>query len=203
MISSLWGFVSGFGEAWYPLFLGVTAMVETLFPPFPGDVVFVALSGLGIQNGVSRLLLWIPGFTGCFISTIVLDSMGRSSRLEKLERVITGSAKNNGMERAKKMLADRGPWIIAFSRFIPGIRSILVIAGAASGMKRSAVLFYSGLSAAAWYLLLVIASGLIGSGIAGAREFMSSLTQWLWAASILALVIGGVVLVCRLKQSGK
>ncbi len=199
MIDSVWQFVTGFGEAWYPFLLGTVAMIETLFPPFPGDVVYVALSGLGIGEGVSRFLLWTPGFIGCFISTYLLDAMGRSSKLEKLEMVIIGSSRRNGMERAKRILEKHGSWIIAASRFIPGIRSLIVIAAAASGMKRSSVLMYAGISAALWYLLLIIAGGFAGAGIASAEEFMGNLTMWLWVAVAAALILGALFLLLRLK----
>lgn len=202
MLDSIWQFVLSLGEVWYPLMLGAAALVETIFPPFPGDVICVALSGLGISEGVPRFLLWAPGFAGCFASTVVLDAMGRSSRLEKLESVIIGSSRRNGMERAKRILASRGPWIIAASRFIPGIRSLLVIAAAASGMKRSSVLIYAGLSAAVWYLLIVLAGGIAGAGIESAEEFMSDLTAWLWLAMAAAIVVGGAVLLFRLRRSG-
>lgn len=203
MIHSIWQFVTGFGEVWYPLLLGAAALVETLFPPFPGDVLYIALSGLGIREGIPELILWAPGFVGCFISTIVLDAMGRSRRLEKLERVITGTSRRHGMEKAKRILAKRGPWIIAASRFIPGIRSLLVIAAAASGMKRSAVLIYAGLSAAVWYLLMVAAGGIAGAGIASAEKFMADLTVWLWTAVVTTLILGALFLLLRLKGNGK
>jgi len=203
MIDSVWQFITGFSESWYPLLLGATAMVETVFPPFPGDVVYIALSGLGIGQGVSRLLLWAPGFAGCFVSTILLDAMGRSSRLEKLERIIIGSSRSNGMDRARRIIEKRGPWILGVSRFIPGIRSILVIAASSSGMKRSSVLLYAGLSAAMWYFLMVAAGEVAGSGIASAEKFMADLTKWIWAAILLTMAIGAVVLLLRLKGTKK
>ena len=201
MTQAVWDFISGFGEIWYPLFLGVTAMVETLFPPFPGDVIYIALAGLGTRSGVSWPLLWAPGFAGCFASTLILDRMGRSSRLEKLERLITGSSRRNGMERASGIISRHGPWIITASRFIPGIRSILVIAAASSGMKRSSVLFYAGLSASLWYLLMVMAGHFAGEGIESAERFMADLSIWLLAGAATMVLLGAGMLFFKLRRT--
>lgn len=203
MIESIWEFISSFEKVWYPVFLGITAMVETVFPPFPGDVIYIALSGLGSRSDVSWFLLWIPGFAGCFISTLLLDSMGRSEKLEKLEKLIIGSSRRNGMVRAKRILANHGPWIISASRFIPGIRSLIVITAASSGMKRSSVLTYAGISAVLWYLLMVAAGYFAGEGIESAGEFMADLTRWLWAALAAGILFGAGLLLFKLKRNGK
>ncbi len=203
MLESLWNLITGFGEGWYPILLGATALVETLFPPFPGDVIYIALAGLALRSGVPVFLLWVPGFAGCFISTVMLDSMGRSSRLEKLERMITGARGGRSMARARKLLAGRGPWIISMSRFIPGIRSILVVAAASSGMSRRAVLGYAGASAALWYGVMAAAGSIAGAGIESAEAFMAEFSSWLWGLLAGAVVIGGAVLLVKVKGEGK
>jgi membrane protein DedA with SNARE-associated domain len=203
MLEAVWELLSGFKEGWYPVLLAATALVETLFPPFPGDVIYIALAGLALRSGVPVFLLWLPGFVGCFISTVMLDSMGRSSRLEKLEKVITGARGGGSMVRARKLLARRGPWIISMSRFIPGIRSILVVAAASSGMPRRSVLAYAGASAALWYGVMVAAGRIAGAGIESAEAFMSEFSSWLWGLLAGAVVIGGAVLLVKVRREGK
>lgn len=203
MIEEIWSFLSGFGTGWYPLFLGFTAMVETLFPPFPGDVIYVALAGLAARNGLSVFFLWVPGFAGCFASTFLLDSMGRSGAIEKLERLILSRAGKGGVARAKRNLAEKGPWILVLSRFVPGIRSVLVVVAASSGMRRPVVLSYAGLSAVLWYLLMAAAGKLAGAGIESAGRFMSGLSGWLWTALAAAAVAGLAVFFIRKKGGGK
>jgi membrane protein DedA with SNARE-associated domain len=203
MTEAVWQFFMRFSGLWHEVFLGITAMVETLFPPFPGDVLYIALSGLGISRGIPVILLWIPGFIGCFISTLLLDSIGRSPSLEKVETLLIKTSGKRGYERAKRLLANHGSWIILFSRFIPGVRSILVVMAASSGMKRSSLLAYGSVSIAFWYALLVCAGTVLGSELSHAAGFMAELSSWLLIMSVSAVIAGAVIMLIRLKSGVK
>ena len=200
MIETIWQFFLGITDVWHPLFMGLVAVVETIFPPFPGDVLYIALSGLGVTRDIPLYLLWLPGFLGCMISTLMLDSMGRSSRLEKLEALIIRASGKNGFERSKRLLADHGPWMLIFSRFIPGIRSLLVVVAASTGMKRSSVLAYASFSVILWYALMVLAGVILGAELESATDFMGGLTEILLLATLAAVLIGGIILIVRLRR---
>lgn len=200
MIQPVWEFLSAIGDGWYPLFLGLTALVETLFPPFPGDVVYIALTGLGWSAEVSPFLLWFPGFAGCFFSTLLLDHLGRSSGLEKLEKLVIGSSRKNGLERAKGIIARRGPWVLTASRFVPGIRSLLVIAAASSGMKRSSVVTYASISAGIWYAVMTAAGYFAGTTLNDANRFMKGFSSILWMVLAAAILSGVFLMLFRLRR---
>ena len=201
MTEAIWLFFLGIGSSWHAVLLGLISVIETLFPPFPGDVLYVALSGLGVSRHIPLVLLLLPGFLGSSASTLLLDSMGRSSKLEKMENLIIRSSGKNSFLRAKKILARRGSWILIFSRFIPGIRSLLVIAAASSGMKKSTVFLCTSLSIVLWYALLVFAGTVIGIELKGASDFMAELTAILLMLSLAAVIIAVVVSLIRLKRS--
>ncbi len=201
MTEAIWLFFLDIGNSSHAALLGVISFVETLFPPFPGDVLYIALSGLGASRHIPLVLLWLPGFIGCFASTFLLDSMGRSRKLEKMELLIIRSSGKNGFLRAKRILAERGSWILIFSRFIPGIRSLLVIAAASSGMKKSTVFACTSLSIALWYALLVFAGTVIGTELEGASDFMTELTAILLMISIAVVIISVIIFLVRMKRS--
>jgi len=199
----VWQFFQGVSTAWHSVFMGLLAFVETLFPPFPGDVLYIAMSGLGAARGISAVLLWLPGFLGCMVSTLLLYSVGRSPELEKLESLIVRTSGKNGWDRSKKLLASHGAWLLVFSRFIPGIRSLLVVVAASSGMKKSLVLSYTAFSVVVWYGLLVTAGTILGAELGRASEFMSDLTAVLVIAVLVAVVTGGIVFLVRLKRQNR
>ncbi len=201
MTETIWLFFLNIGSSWHAILLGLISFIETLFPPFPGDVLYIALSGLGVSRHIPHVLLWLPGFIGCFASTFLLDSMGRSRKLEKMELLIIRSSGKNSFLRAKKVLAERGPWILVFSRFIPGIRSLLVIAAASSGVKKSTVFLCTSLSIALWYALLVFAGTVIGIELEGASSFMAELTAILLMISVAVVIVAVVVSIIRMKRS--
>ncbi len=200
MTETIWQFFMGIGNIWYSVFMGLIAFVETLFPPFPGDVLYIAISGLGASRNIPVLVLWLPGFLGCVVSTFILDSMGRSSKLEKLESLIIRTSGKHGFERAKRLLARHGAWMLLLSRFIPGVRSLLVVAAASSGMKKSSVLAYASFSAVLWYALMVAAGVILGAELNRAVDFMVELNTVLLTIILIAVVIVGVVVLVRMKR---
>lgn len=203
MTEAIWQFFLGISSGWHSIFLGLIAFVETLFPPFPGDVLYIALSGLGASRGIPVFILWLPGFLGCMASTLILDAMGRSAKLEKLESLIIRASGKNGFERSKRLLTSHGAWILIFSRFIPGIRSLLIIAAASSGMKKSSVLVYASFSIVLWYALMVIAGVILGAELNRATDFMAELTAVLLMATLAAVIIGGVIVTIRIRRGEK
>lgn len=167
-------FIEGL-DAWTSVpVLTLTAFVETIFPPFPGDVLYISAGGLFSSTGFPGWALWIPGFMGCALATLLLEAAGRGAGPRWIERlVLHGSKGESGMARARKLLARHGAWVLFVSRFIPGIRSILVVAASWSGMGRMAVLIPSLLSAALWYGLLSVLAVILGANMGAAAAFMA------------------------------
>lgn len=167
-------FIDGL-DAWTSVpFLTLTAFVETVFPPFPGDVLYISAGGFFFSTGFPPWALWIPGFVGCALATLLLEAAGRGAGPRWIERlVLNGSKGESGMARAKSLLARHGVWVLFLSRFIPGIRSLLVVAASWSGMGRAAVLVPSLLSAALWYGILSVLAAILGANMAAAAAFMA------------------------------
>ncbi|MCD4708347.1 MAG: hypothetical protein K8S62_11500 [Candidatus Sabulitectum sp.] len=203
MTETVWQFFLGISNLWHGIFMGVIAFAETLFPPFPGDVLYIALSGLGISRNIPVFLLWFPGFVGCMASTLLLDSMGRSPKLERLESLIIRASGKNGFERSKRLLASHGGWVLIFSRFIPGIRSLLVVVAASTGMKKSSVLAYTSFSVVLWYALMVLAGVILGAELDRATDFMAELTAVLLMVTLTAVIVGAVIITVRMRKGGK
>ncbi|MCK5133826.1 MAG: hypothetical protein KAR40_16955 [Candidatus Sabulitectum sp.] len=203
MTETIWQFFLGIGDVWHSIFMGLIAFVETLFPPFPGDILYIALSGLGVSRDIPIYFLWLPGFLGCMASTLILDSMGRSSKMEKLESLIIRASGKNGFERSKRLLAGHGAWILIFSRFIPGIRSLLVVVAASTGMKKSSVLACTSFSVILWYALMVLAGIILGAELDRAANFMAELTAVLLMVTLAAVVVGGTIMIVRMKRGEK
>jgi membrane protein DedA with SNARE-associated domain len=78
--------------------------------------------------------------------------------------------------------------ILMGSRFIPGIRSLLVLVAGSSGMNFARAMTAAGVSALVWYGMLSIVSMFIGDNIHNVQAFMSLYGKWVW------IVLGCVVL---------
>lgn len=182
-----------------PLLAGV-AFVETVFPPLPGDVLFVVLSGWAITGGMPAVQGALFGLVGCFLASCLLFVFGSGHGRRFVKGWLSRKVDPDRVNRAGDLIAARGPLILAFSRFIPGIRSLLVIMAASSGMRfRSAVLPIAA-SAAVWYAALSAAGVVVGDNMEAAERFMNQFEIWIWAT--IALLIALFYLLRRGRKRG-
>jgi membrane protein DedA with SNARE-associated domain len=149
--------------AWTGPLLGVIAFAETLFPPIPGDILFIVISGWALTGGLSLMTAAFYGVTGCILASCILFYIGHKPGRQFVEGWLKRKVEPERVDRAKSLIADRGPLILAVSRFIPGVRSLLV------------------------FMVLSIAGSIFGSNMQAAEGFMKHFEIWLWI--ILAVVV--------------
>lgn len=186
--------------SWIGPLLGVVAFAETLFPPIPGDVLFVVLSGWAIAGGTPLTLAVLSGLVGCFSASCILFYLGRSPGRRFVDGWLSRHIDPERIDRAKGLIASRGPLILAGSRFIPGVRSLLVLIAGTSGMRFSSAVLPIAASAAVWYTILSFAGNLVGDNLVAAEGFMRQFEIWLWAFLALLLVV--LLLVRRGRKRG-
>ncbi|MCD4701059.1 MAG: VTT domain-containing protein, partial [Candidatus Aegiribacteria sp.] len=106
-----------------------------------------------------------------------------------IEGWLSRKVEQEKVDRAKSLIADHGPIIIAVSRFIPGVRSLLVFMAGTSGMRFALAVFPIAISAIAWYLILSIAGSVFGNNIQAAEGFMKHFEIWIWIILAIASLI--------------
>ncbi len=181
--------------AWAGPLLGVIAFAETLFPPIPGDILFIVISGWAVSGGLSLIMAAIYGVTGCFLASCILFYVGHKPGRQFVEGWLKRKVEPVKIDRAKSLIADRGPLILAVSRFIPGVRSLLVFVAGTSGMRFALAAFPIAFSAIAWYLILSVAGSIFGRNIQAAEGFMRHFEIWIWiilAIAALFFLITGI-----------
>ena len=176
--------------------LGLSAFVENIFPPAPGDTItafgaflvgtkrlhffgmYVATT-LGSLSGF-MFLFWIGGVLGrrYFIE--------RDYRFFKAEDII----------RAEEWFRKYGYFLILLNRFLPGIRSVISIAGGISKLRVLRVTFLALISCCVWNLIWISVGYTLGSNWETARGEIEHIMAWynftiliLFALLILFLVV--------------
>lgn len=183
---------------WVIPLLGVIALVETLFPPFPGDVLFVVTAGWARLGGSSAPTMAAAGFAGCMAASVGLFAFGRTAGRAFTDSFLARRVGERRVRRAEEMFRRHGPFVLVASRFIPGVRSLLVVVAGASGMGAAASTAAVALSAAAWYALLAAAGVIAGDSLETARAFLHTWERWIWlAAGLAVLAYGAAVLIGR------
>ena len=157
------GFLNSLPEFLIYLLLGLSAFVENVFPPIPGDTI-IAFGAFLV--GTKRL-----HFAGVFISTslgsiagfmflfYVGNYLGRRFFIEKDLLVF----KAQDIIRAEEWFRRYGYLLILFNRFLPGIRSVISIAGGISGLKSGKVMVLAFISAGIWNLIWIISGYTLGN----------------------------------------
>ena len=156
---------------WAYLLLAVSAFLENLIPPVPGDAV-VIFSAYLVGRGV---LEWIPVYVStCLGGTLgfsVMFSIGARYGLRIL-RSRFRIASVHSLERATRWLERYGVWLVLANRFLSGIRSVIALSAGMGGMGWKPVVGLGLVSMAIWNGLLIYAGLLVGNNWERAVELL-------------------------------
>jgi membrane protein DedA with SNARE-associated domain len=145
------------------LFLGLSAFVENIFPPIPGDTI-TAFGAFLV--GTDRLhFFWVYFVTtlGSLVGFLVLFwlglVLGRHFFLERDYRFF----RSKDIVKAEDWFQKYGYLLILVNRFLPGIRSAISLAGGISRLNIPRVVFLAFLSCAAWNLIWISVGYALGN----------------------------------------
>lgn len=156
-------FLDSLPSALLYLMLGVSAFVENVFPPIPGDTI-TAFGAFLV--GARRL-----SFAGVYGATVagslagfmflfwVGRLLGRRFFIERDCRLFRA----HDIGRAEQWFKKYGYFLILLNRFFPGIRSVISIAGGISQLKVLRVGLLALISAATWNLIWILIGYSIGT----------------------------------------
>lgn len=188
-LDSLLAALSGVDPLWAYGLLLLSAFLENIVPPVPGDtvVVFSAyLVGRGLLNIWPVFLVTCVGGTAGFLVMYYLGySRGRAFFAGR-----RGTAK---LAQAERWLSRYGVALILGNRFLSGIRSVIAIGAGLGRMPWPTVVLCSLIGMAVWNGLLLYAGFLVGESWEQVAEVLAQYNR-VWVG-ILCLV--GAVLLGR------
>lgn len=145
------------------MFLGLSAFVENVFPPIPGDTI-TAFGAFLVGAGK----LSFVGVYGCttigsllgFLSLFKVGGwLGRRYFMENDYRFFRASA----ILKAEQWFEKYGYFLIAVNRFLPGVRSAVALAGGISRLKSIWVALLALFSSALWNLIWIMSGYMLGT----------------------------------------
>lgn len=163
------------------LILFGAAMVEYVFPPFPGDTV-VLLGGIYAVRGEQSWVLVLLAVTLGSVCGATLDYvLGR-----KLRHRFAG---RRSLVRVQERMSHGGIWLIAFNRFMPGIRGLLFVAAGAARLNPWKVLGWGTVSALLWNGLILGVGVAVGGNAERLEALFRQYNRAAWAAVVLVVVV--------------
>ena len=179
-------FLGSHAVLWTYGFLFVSAAAEMLFPPYPGDVVF--LSGMVLAGGGA---LWWPivfaaSLGGGLAGAWALYELGRWKGRVWFSRGERKVFNPRVLTRIDELFGRYGFRIIVVSRFVPGVRSAAPIAAGITRVARPRAAVYLTAAIVAWNGVLTVIGILFGHNWEAVTEFVALYNR---------LVIGIMILV--------
>lgn len=174
---------------WGVVVLGAAALIEYLFPPFPGDTITL-LGGAYSARGDHPLwlvlsLLMLFSEVGMAITWRVGVALGHRLDAAKEGPLFFGVT-HEQLRKAQALMRRRGTWVLLLNRFLPSFRAVLFVAAGASATPLSRVLVLGSISALAWNGLLLGVGAAVGANA-------ERLEAWLSRYRLIALGVVAVV----------
>lgn len=172
--------------------LGAAALVEYVFPPFPGDT--VTLFGVFLVTrydwnlGLVFAAVLIGSGVGAMVDFYVGVWMGARYREG---RFIRRPAVRGQIDAVMRAFCRHGEVYVALNRFLPAVRAVFFLAAGMGGLRPLRVLFFALLSAAAWNALIFGVGYALGANWPRIRAVFATYGKVAWTAlgaGILILV---------------
>ncbi|NKB71943.1 MAG: DedA family protein [Candidatus Latescibacteria bacterium] len=181
--------LEGWNPIWTYAMLGLSAFLENILPPVPGDAV-VVFSAYLVGRGVLGLepvylTTWVGGTAGFMVMYYIGRTQGRRFLQGRAGRLFAAER----LAKVHNWLQRYGLWLVVANRFLSGVRSVIALAAGSGGLAWRPVLLAGGLSMAVWNGLLLYAGLLVGQNWAAVIDFLGHYNRVLIGALVL---LGGL-----------
>ncbi len=174
------------------LALGVSATIEYVFPPFPGDVILltgallIALAGWPLWAVFTVAL--IGSVVGAAIDLEVGRWLGRADRETWLHRWLRKPKVERRVASLRERFQRHGSVYIVLNRFLPAFRSLFFVVAGMAGLKRRSVLLFAAVSAALWTGAILALGAAVSHNIEALVGWFERYTTAVWIGlGVLAL----------------
>ncbi len=164
----VWGPVNSFfewatthGAFWLYAFLFASAIVENIFPPYPGDAVIFAGGYLASSGRLNWPLVFLSTTVGSWAGLLILYWLGRAKGRALLIRKEGSWISRENFARFENWFARWGVATIIFGRFMAGIRSGVALAAGIAGVSWKKILVFGLLSVLIWNGILISLARLV------------------------------------------
>jgi membrane-associated protein len=180
------------GSDWSYLVVFVIAMLDAFFPIVPSEATAIAAGVVAGTGGLRVELVILAAALGAIVGDNISFAGGHFLGERLNQRFFQGEKAKKRVEWARKLLQERGGYLIVVARFIPGGRTVVTFtAGFVDGMPWHRFIRFDVLAGAIWGAYSVLL------GYFGGRTFEEEPWKGLLLAFAIALVVTGAVELVR------
>ncbi len=188
MLESIVDAVSG--SAWsYGIVFGVAAL-DAFFPLVPSETTVIAAGVLASSGDLNIAVIIAAASTGAVVGDNVSFWVGKTLGERIAERIFAGKRRRH-LDRAHRMIEERGGYLIVIARFIPGGRTAATFAAGSLDWEWRRFIVFDVVAGTIWgsYAALL--------GYFGGKAFKDSPLKGFLVAFAIALAITAGVEVVR------
>ena len=198
MVDLLDSWIHAVGPLGY-LALLLAAFIEYVFPPFPGDTV-VLLGGVFAVRGERSWVLVLLVVTLGSICGAAVDYVVGQRLARRFERRADFAERHPHIVALQEKMRRRGYWLIAFNRFMPGVRGPLFAAAGAAEMDVRKVMLWGAFSAVLWNAAIMGVGAALGGNLEKLEALLRQYFVVAWAVVIAASVLFAAWYVWKLRR---
>lgn len=174
------------------IFLFVSAVMENLFPPIPGDTITVFGAFLVGMGRLNFFYVYAATTLGSSIGFLLLFYAGAFLEMEFFLNTRIKIFSSEKILLAEKWFNKYGYYVVALNRFLPGVRSVISIVAGISGLSGWKVFFLSLISAMAWNFLWIYTGYTIGNNWVEVQTKISLIIRNYNIAASIILILAAV-----------
>jgi membrane-associated protein len=190
------------GEIHAALFFA--ALLEYVFPPFPGDLAMLFGVFLATWRGESPALVFCSTLAGALAGAAAAWRAGAWLRaLEERDAPPGGwlarvRPSPERFARFAALVARHGPAVIAVNRFFPGLRAFFILAAGMAGIPFRKTMAYAAVSAALWNALLFSLGKAAGDNWERLAALLAAYSTYAVAAA--SAIIAAVIVLALIRR---
>ena len=151
MVDEILHWLSSGATFWAYLVLAGAALLEYVFPPFPGDVITLFGVFLTITAGYNAPLVFVAITAGSIAGSFITWGFGRwIASTGRRPRFLRGPRATRVLGAIATRFERHGAAYLAVNRFVPALRALMFVGAGIARIPAWKVLVFGGTSAILW-----------------------------------------------------
>ena len=171
------------------LFLFLSAVIENLFPPIPGDTITAFGAFLVGSGRLDYLLVYLSTTIGSVIGFMILFLLGKYLGRQFFVNKDYKYFPAQKIGTAERWFSRYGYLVVLANRFFPGIRSVISLVSGITMLNTVKVFIFSIISASVWNLLWIHTGYLLGENWDIVKERIGNLLRGYNIIASIVMVI--------------
>ncbi len=185
------------------IFLFISAIIENLFPPIPGDTITAFGAFLVGTGRLSYLYVYISTTVGSVFGFMFLVFVGRSLERKFFHEKDYKYFSAEKIAEAEGWVQKYGYFIVLANRFLPGIRSVISIVSGISMLKIPWVFLWALVSASIWNLIWIQVGYVVGNNWETVQKEVGGILRQYNIAVCIFLVLAIAVIIIIKRRNKK